>query len=245
MNPQNHNLTPIKSAIFPYGIVGSHFCIGVSLLKEMNHRFKDETGKKYGRLKVLKLTHTDIKGNACYDCVCDCGNVVNKTGYKLRGGTKSCGCLQKETLRNLVTTHGYTKNGATRCEYNTWCDMIRRCHNPKRGDYKYYGGIGITVCDKWRNSFVSFLEDMGKKPTPKHSIDRINNSEGYYPENCRWATRKEQANNMSTNILLTHNGETMNIAQWSERLNISWSKISRGHKKGLSINDILLLTKTK
>jgi len=120
-------------------------------------------------------------------------------------------------------------------EYKAWINMKDRCFNPNHSRYSDWGGRGITVCDRWKNSFKNFLADMGMKPSPKHSIDRIDNDGDYCPENCRWATRVEQENNKSTNRLITIACVTLTMAQWTkemgfaksviqDRLNLGWSE---------------------
>jgi hypothetical protein len=132
---------------------------------------------------------------------CDCGTVCfHTTGRLLSGRTRSCGCLVRETTaaRNLV--HGEAPRGRPSPEYRIWLSMKDRCHNPKNPGHRNYGTRGITVCNRWRNSFEAFLEDMGRRPSPKHSLDRIDNDSEYSLENCRWTTRSIQRRN-SRNIL--------------------------------------------
>lgn len=116
-------------------------------------------------------------------------------------------------------THGMTRTP----EYSTWARMIRRCENKKEINYERYGGRGITVCAEWRTSFAAFLRDMGKRPSPSHSIERINNDEGYRKENCRWATRAEQCVNKRNNILVTFNGQTKILAHWCRELGLHYN----------------------
>ena len=105
-------------------------------------------------------------------------------------------------------------------EYEIWKSMKQRCYNPKNKRYSDWGGRGIKMCDRWKNSFKNFIEDMGKRPPDKHSIDRIDNDKDYCPENCKWATLDEQVNNARSNILITYNGKTLNVSQWSKLVNI-------------------------
>lgn len=149
----------------------------------------DLTGSKFHRLTVIERVAQDGKGPVKWLCRCNCGKEIVVESYQLTtGGTKSCGCLRVENFVGMSTKHGMRKAP----EYNSWDAMIQRCCNPNTKRYHYYGGRGITVCERWRNSFENFYADMGPKPTPKHSIDRINNDGNYEPGNCRWATQSEQ-----------------------------------------------------
>lgn len=146
----------------------------------------------FGRLTVIERVGNDIRNQAVWACQCSCGNIVTVCGAKLRSGhTKSCGCLHKKTLSALRKTHGMSGTP----EYNSWNSMKDRCRNKDNQDFKNYGGRGITVCDRWLNSFENFFADMGPKPSPNHSIDRKDNDGNYYPGNCKWSTILEQANN--------------------------------------------------
>lgn len=110
-------------------------------------------------------------------------------------------------------------------EYNSWCAMKQRCNYSKNKRYDRYGGRGITVCDRWNNSFLAFLEDMGKRPTTKHTLDRIDNEGNYEPKNCRWVTNIEQSNNRSGNVLVKFNGQSKTIRQWSLSTGIGYKTL--------------------
>ncbi len=169
----------------------------------------DLTGKSFGRLVVLHRSGYDNTGRILWMCECDCGTMVIIRGCDLRSvNSQSCGCLRTEKIRARLTRHGHAKRKKKSRIYNTWIDMIKRCTNRNNIRYERYGGRGITVCERWINSFENFLEDMGEPPTNKHMIDRINNDKGYYYGNCRWATVIESNRNTSQNHLLTHEGVT-------------------------------------
>jgi len=147
-------------------------------------------GKRFGRLLVLRRTE-DRWAHRFWTCLCDCGKEVVVRGESLyRGETKSCGCLRDEMSGARVAKHRDTGSP----EFTAWARMRQRCVNPKRPDYRNYGGRGITVCERW-NSFENFLADMGRKPSPAHSLDRINNEGNYEPSNCQWATLLQQNSN--------------------------------------------------
>lgn len=182
-------------------------------------KFIDLTGKKFGRLMVLKLAGKSKPGAYKWSCICDCGASAVILGSLLRDGcTKSCGCLLKELTGLRFRKHGHAKQ-VRGSEYNTWLLLRNRCLNPKHKRYKDYGGRGITVCERW-SSFENFLSDMGERPSKDYTLDRIDNNKGYSPDNCRWATRIQQGSNTRRNRILTHNGTSLTVADWSRRLGI-------------------------
>ena len=177
-------------------------------------------GKTFSRLTVIEPTkERDSQGLIVWLCKCSCGNTVKISGRSIaRGKTKSCGCLQIEAIKEtskLSITHGRSKDGV----YWVWRGMIKRCHSKTNKGYKKYGGRGISVCERW-HKFENFLSDMGD-PAGNLSIDRIDVNGDYEPNNCRWATSEVQGNNRRTNIVITHNGESLTIAQWSRKTGIN------------------------
>lgn len=201
----------------------------------------DLTGKKFGRLEVVGRSGASKFGSPVWECKCSCGNSKLIDGISLRrGDSKSCGCLNREISRALgrdrMTTHGMTKTAT----YGSWRRMKERCYYPSNNRYKYYGARGIKVCDKWlgKDGFVNFLKDMGERPEGM-SIDRIKNDGNYGPDNCKWATAKEQIRNRSTNVFIEYSGERMIVQEWAEKIGISYDALKARLHKGWSVERAL------
>lgn len=179
---------------------------------------KDKTGRRYGRLVVLRL---GIKRGVRYywECRCDCGVTTEVSGANLVSSqVLSCGCLWKES----ITKHGQNQSPT----YRVWQAMKQRCGNPKADSYIDYGARGIKVCARWKTSFESFLSDMGKKPTSNHSIERLDNSKGYFKSNCIWATPSIQLRNTRRNRNITFLGRTQCITDWAKELGLAANTIT-------------------
>lgn len=147
-------------------------------------------------------------------CQCDCGVIKTVRNSHLKSGVQSCGCYNPNNI------HGHTNSrGESSMTYARWRAMKARCNNPKHSHFRYYGGRGIKVCERWED-FRCFLSDMGECPGPKWTLDRINGDLGYAPSNCRWATRKTQGENRKTSRMVTMDGECHCITVWAEKYGI-------------------------
>lgn len=148
-------------------------------------------GEVYSRLTVLELTTIPHQGRAVV-CRCECGAVITRPAFALKiGYTKSCGCLKRETDHTRTLTHGQSKSPT----YKAWQQMKQRCTMPRHPSWKYYGAIGVKVCERWLHSYENFVADMGERPSTQRSLDRIDPYGHYKPSNCRWANKKEQVEN--------------------------------------------------
>lgn len=155
-----------------------------------------EPQSNFGRLTIIDEVESYRKPSGQtqrqFRCKCECGNeIITKLFYLTNGDTKSCGCLNLELVKSRPVKHNLSSSK----EYKSWIHMKDRCYNPKVKGYKYWGGRGIKVCDRWKNSFINFLTDMGNKPSKEYSLDRINVDGDYEPGNVRWATPSIQSQN--------------------------------------------------
>ena len=202
---------------------------------------KINRGDSFGRLVVIGSEHKVRSSGAkkkLWVCSCECGSVISvETGNLNTGNTTQCNGCAILSRADHRRTHGYSNYSAVsevkRKTYSTWRAMKSRCENPSVNGYKNYGGRGINVCDEW-NDFECFLSDMGEPPTAGHSIDRVDNNKSYSKENCKWASRTEQANNKRNNRRITAFGETKNLNQWAESSGIKRETIARRINKGWS-----------
>lgn len=177
----------------------------------------DLATKTFGRLTVLR--EADHCGSVRqWLCQCSCGQQTTvRQGQLISGKTTSCGCLHREVIGKIRRTHGQSSIP----EYKIWKGMRQRCTNPAEKSYPRYGGRGIVVCSEWNESFETFFADMGPRPSPRHSIDRIDNDKGYQPDNCRWSLPAEQNSNTRANRKITYNGETRLLSEWAHRIGVS------------------------
>lgn len=185
----------------------------------------DLTGRKFGRLTVIERVENYITPKGIqmpqWKCKCECGNEKVVRGHDLkRGNATSCGCLRKEKMAEIgknKATHGYSRSRL----YHIWADMKTRCYNPNSAKYHIYGAEGKTVCAEWLHDFQVFYDwAMSNGYRDDLTIERIDGTKGYSPDNCKWATKKEQNNNKRNNHLLEYNGKTQTITQWADELGI-------------------------
>lgn len=186
----------------------------------------DYTGRRYGRLTVLRNGEKRNRRLFTVHCRCDCGAEFEGQIHCLRTGmTRSCGCLRRETAAHNAKTGKRLGHHLSRTpEHHAWLAMRARCENPNLPAFAYYGGRGIRVCDRWNNSFEAFLADMGKRPSPTHSLDRIDTNGNYEPSNCRWATKTEQARNTRKCVRFEVNGKRLSLSELSTLWGLSQAK---------------------
>jgi hypothetical protein len=197
-------------------------------------RLPDLSGQRFGRLFVAGRVTAPGAKHVRYDCSCDCGSITTvHASHLVSGRTESCGCLNSELAAARKLAHGDARKGRITPEYRAWQNMIARCENENDSRFERYGKRGIRVCDRWRASFSAFLEDMGRRPTVGHSLDRFPNNDGdYEPGNCRWATDQQQARNSSKAHPITIGNDTNCIAAWAERRAVSGGLVSTRLRRG-------------
>lgn len=180
-------------------------------------------------MKYNYLTILEVKGQVAI-CECECGAIKEINHWYVKNGkTKSCGCMKRAMLRDRNLKHGYYGTS----EYVAWHGARSRCYVKSNNKYHQYGGRGIKMCTRW-DDFENFIADMGKKPSSAHSLDRINVNGDYCPENCRWATPEEQAQNKTTSRFICANGRTQTLAQWAKETGIDRRKITDRINRGWS-----------
>lgn len=184
-------------------------------------------GQRFGRLVVVSMAALNKKG-ALWLCRCDCGGKKTVPGQHLRGGyVWSCGCARG--------THHQSK---TRL-YRVWQEMIGRCHKPTNQQFSNYGARGISVCERWRSSFETFRDDMGPRPSPQHSLDRIDNDGNYEPGNVRWATLREQAENRRITVRLPTSQGALTLRELAERAGLTLRCVRSRYETGWTGDQIL------
>lgn len=200
-------------------------------------KYVDLTGRRFGRLVVLQRVENAKNGSSQWLCECDCGKKrIHTAGVLNYGSVQSCGCYGKEVRIMANITHNQSKTKL----YRVWASMRDRCTLVSSQAFKYYGGRGIAVCDEWRESFQTFYDwaiDNGY--CEGLSIDRINVDGNYEPSNCRWVSKKNQANNKQNNICIEYNGETHTIAEWANILGINYITLWMRFRRGWSVEKAL------
>lgn len=203
-----------------------------------------EVGTKVGAWTILGKAQPDKKRNAKWNCRCACG--IERPVYQqslLSGASTSCGCATKHLMADAARrgrlSHGETVGRSPSPEYRAYLSMKRRCFDHKDNRFHRYGGRGITVCNRWMDGFENFLLDMGRRPTPRHQIDRINNDGDYEPGNCRWATPRRQARNRHTSVEVTVFGATINLRDLCDNCGGDFDLIYGRIARGWSVNRAL------
>lgn len=203
------------------------------------------SGDRFSKLVVVGPgpRRANGRGNlyslATWECLCDCGNrCFIPKGQLLNGGTRSCGCRNLERTASMGRANR-THGGSYSTEYSSWYSMIRRCTNPEDEFYADYGGRGITVCERWKQSFENFLADMKHKPSPKHTIERTDNNGSYCPDNCVWATSITQANNRRNNLFVEFGGRRQTIRMWARELNMNYGTLIGRLRLGWAPSELL------
>lgn len=208
----------------------------------------DLVGQKFGQWTVIRRGPTLSYWRVTWLCRCSCGTERNVVQNSLKAGlSNSCGCTKAEKIgaaARLRIKHGGARwQSATGkrkdSEYHIWLGMRSRCSNPNSTAYADYGGRGIKVCDRWQNDYAAFLADVGKRPSPAYSIDRINNDGNYEPSNVRWATDEQQGRNKRNNRRLTYQGKTLTVSEWAEGLGIRRGLLTGRIKAGWTDEEIL------
>lgn len=192
------------------------------------------TGQVFGRLTVICRDIVLPGQRTRWICQCQCGTTKSITTQCLQHGTKSCGCLQRESVTNRNQTHGMTGTRA----YRIWQDMVKRCVNSRHVHFARYGGRGIRVIQRWRK-FEGFLADMGEPPTSQHSIERVNNDGNYEPSNCVWIERRLQARNRSNNRTVVVDGVSKTLVEWVNESPFKYFTVLSRLNRGWSPKDAL------
>lgn len=197
----------------------------------------DLSGQVFGSLMVERRGPDAPSGQVRWECSCVCGKkTLVYTKHLRSGATRSCGC---RSAYEPVTAHGEARRGNRSPEYRVWVGIKARCLNPNFWLYKYYGGRGIKISERWvgEHGYENFVADVGRKPSSDHSLDRIDNDGDYAPGNVRWATRREQARNTRRNRAITWRGKSRILVEWAEHLQIPYKVLhNRLNKCGWSVD---------
>lgn len=187
-------------------------------------------GLRYGSVTAICDVGQVKSGDRKWQFLCDCGSSFEASGYAVRSGkVRDCPACAKRRSASATTTHGMTETP----EFEVWTGMHTRCYNPKNKAFADYGGRGIAICERWRESFAAFLADMGPRPSATHSIERNNVNGNYDPGNCRWATRVEQARNKRNNVKVVIDGIEKTLAEWCRVYRVRPATASLRHKNGV------------
>lgn len=184
-------------------------------------------GDRIGRLVIVSDEYESRRNGRHWKCVCDCGAEVMAAQSSLSSGQNvSCGCYSREKAKLVNTIHGHNSwKEPPSSTYNSWRGAKERCTKPDHIGYSRYGGRGITMCPRWTDSFAAFLKDMGPKPTPQHTLERMDGNKGYEPGNCCWASRQEQANNKSNNRFYEYDGKRLTLREWSDLTGVTYAAL--------------------
>ena len=201
----------------------------------MPHNSAELSGQVFDRLTVISFVGIEDQ-QRMWLCLCRCGATTIISTRKLRAGRKrSCGCIRKEQLVARNSSHGATGTS----EHTIWLLMRNRCSNPKNKRWARYGGRGIKVCPEWQDDFSRFLADVGSRPSPLHSIDRINNDGNYEPGNVRWATKREQVRNSTATLWVNLNGARMTLTECAGALALPTGTLSRYLRRGMTMDAVV------
>jgi hypothetical protein len=201
----------------------------------------DNVGKKFNMLKAVSISHRGSNRQWHYLFRCDCGNEkVLRYSAVSSGNTKSCGCFLVENAKSKFTKHGLSKSKI----YNTWENIIKRCTNKNSPDYSRYGERGISVCVEWLD-FNVFLRDVGIPSSKSLTLERIDNDKGYSRENCKWATRRDQARNTRRTVRIEYEANEYSLPEFCEIFSLDYKKALYFHKRGCSPADLILKSVAK
>lgn len=209
----------------------------------MGRKAAEIAGQRFTRLLAIERVGRTPNGQAAWRCICDCGNEITATaGNLVSGNTKSCGCWKHDVAvsNKYGVTHGLSMlsdGSKVNPLYHVWKGMHRRCYSENDEKYPIYGARGIRVCERW-HSLENFLEDMSPRPEGT-TLDRKDVNGDYSPDNCRWATAKQQANNTRTNRQVTLRGETHTLMEWAEKLGMGWATLRARLEAGWGEDRIL------